>query len=360
MTASGSPTITRAPYGTTPEGRAVELFTLRNARGVELCAISYGGIITALRVPDRAGRFDDVVLGFDSLGEYLPNPPYFGAIIGRYCNRIADASLPVGGELYALVPNEGKNQLHGGPCGFDKAVWSAEPHASDEGMRVVFSHTSPDGDQGYPGRVEARVSYTLTDRDELVVDYHATTDRPTVVNLTQHSYFNLAGEARNDVLAHELTLRASHFTPVDRALIPTGEIRAVAGTPFDFRAPHAIGARIAEPDEQLALGGGYDQNFVIDRTGPGLVHAAHVHEPVTGRTLDVHTTQPGVQLYTANSLGASGALRGKGGRVYSPNAAFCLETQHYPDSPHHPNFPSTVLRPGAVYHERTVYAFGVR
>ena len=349
--------VTRADFGTTPSGEAVDLFTLTNAHGVVVKAMTYGGIVTAIETPDRAGRLGDIVLGYDSLAGYLKATPYFGAIIGRYGNRIGHAQFTLDGTTYRLPANDGPNTLHGGTVGFDKVVWDAEPFWTDSGVGVAFTHTSPDGDQGFPGKLEVRVTYTLTSTNELVVDYHATTDKATPVNLTQHSYFNLAGDGAGDVLGHVLWLGASRYTPVDSGLIPTGALAPVAGTPFDFTTATAIGARIAQDDEQLKRGRGYDHNFVLDRTGPGLVHAARAVEPTTGRTLDVFTTEPGIQFYSGNFL--DGSITGKAGHVYRHRNGFCLETQHFPDSPNQPGFPSTILRPGAEYTSRTVFSFGV-
>jgi aldose 1-epimerase len=347
--------VARADFGTTAEGEAVEVFTLTNPSGLRVQAISYGGIITSLETPDRQGALDDVVLGFDDLEPYLAGTPYFGAIIGRYGNRIAGGRFTLEGETYELATNDGPNHLHGGVRGFDKVVWRGEPFENDSTVGVAFTYTSPAGEEGYPGTLNARVTYTLTDRNELVVDYLATTDAPTPVNLTQHSYFNLAGGG--SILGHELMIDASAFTPVDSTLIPTGELRPVEGTPFDFRTPTAIGARIEQEHEQLANGLGYDHNFVLDRSGEGLAHAARVVEPTTGRTLDIHTTEPGIQFYSGNFL--DGTITGKDGVVYEHRSGFCLETQHYPDSPNQPSFPSTVLRPGEEYRSRTIMTFGV-
>ena len=351
--------VTRTPFGTLPDGRAVELLTLTNAHGIEVRAMTYGGIIISVRAPDRAGRLDDIVLGYDSLEGYVRKSPYFGAIVGRFGNRIARGRFTLDGRSYTLATNNGPNHLHGGIVGFDKVVWAAREFRSDSGVGVVFTHTSPDGDEGYPGTLRARVTYTLTDRDELVVDYHATTDRATPVNLTQHTYWNLAGDGRRDVLGHELMIAADSFTPVDSTLIPTGEIAPVAGTPFDFRKLTPIGSRIdRRDDQQIAHGGGYDHNFVLDRRGAaGLAHAARVVEPTTGRTLDVYTTEPGVQFYSGNFL--DGSITGKQGHVYQHRFGFALETQHFPDSPNHPNFPTTILHPGEEYRSRTVFAFAV-
>jgi aldose 1-epimerase len=348
----GQPGVARAPFGRMPDGTPVERFTLTNANGVELQAITFGGIITSLRVPDRAGRPGDIVLGFDALEGYLQDHPFFGAIIGRYGNRIAKGRFTLGGRTYTLATNNGPNHLHGGVKGFDKVVWSAEPVGQNA---VAFTRTSADGEEGYPGTLKVRVTYTLTDRNELVVDYHATTDRATPVNLTQHSYFNLAGTG--DILGHQLTIHADRYTPVDSTLIPTGEIAPVDGTPFDFRKPTAIGARIDQPNEQLKNGQGYDHNWVLNRTGEGLQPAARLSDPKTGRTLEVSTTEPGLQFYAGNFL--DGTLKGKGGQVYRRRSGLCLETQHFPDSPNHPNFPSTILQPGGEYSSRTVFRFGV-
>lgn len=350
--------ISQAPFGRTPDGAAVEAFTLTNAHGIEVRAITYGAIVLSLRVPDRAGQMDDVVLGYDSLDGYLRASPYFGAIVGRYGNRIARARFALDGKTFQLAANDGANHLHGGIKGFDKVVWRAEPFQNDSGVGVVFTHTSPDGDEGYPGTLTARVTYTLTDRDELIVDYHATADRPTPVNLTQHTYFNLAGDGRRDILGHELWIKADSFTPVDSTLIPTGAIAPVEGTPFDFRTPTAIGARIGADHQQIRFGRGYDHNFVLRDEDAALSHAARVVEPSTGRTLDLYTTEPGVQFYSGNFL--DGSITGKGGLVYRHRYGFCLETQHYPDSPNQPRFPSTILRPGQEHRSRTVFVFGVQ
>ena len=354
--AAGKSGVTRAPFGKLPDGTAVESFTLRNARGMEVRAITYGAIIVSLRVPDRAGKFDDVVLGHDDLAGYLAKPSYFGAVVGRYGNRIAKGRFTLDGKTYTLATNNGPNHLHGGVKGFDKVVWKGEP-ASAGGASVTFSYTSRDGEEGYPGTLSARVTYTLTDKDELRFQYAATTDKATPVNLTQHSYFNLAG-AGHDILGHELTIDADRFTPVDATLIPTGKLAPVSGTPFDFRKPTAIGARIGQDDEQLRFGGGYDHNYVLNRTGDGLVHAVRLVDPSSGRTLDIQTTEPGVQFYSGNFL--DGTVKGKGGVVYAHRSGLCLETQHFPDSPNQPAFPSTIVRPGKEYRSETVLTFGVR
>jgi aldose 1-epimerase len=347
--------VTRASFGMTPAGDAVDVFTLANAHGLELRALTYGGIIVSLTVPDRDGRMSDVVLGHDSLEEYLSDSSYFGAIIGRFANRIAGARFTVDGKQYRLAANDGPNHLHGGRTGFDRVVWRAAPFRTSDAAGVALSYTSPDGEEGYPGNLDVRVRYTLTNRNELVVDFLATTDQATPVNLTQHTCFNLTG--KGDVLGHLLRINADLMTPVDESLIPTGSFAPVDGGPFDFRTLTGIGARIAAADEQLRRGGGYDHNFVLKRSEPGMVHAAQVVEPASGRTLDVYTTEPGLHFYSGNFI--DGRVCGKAGRVHGPGAGLCLETQHYADSPNQPGFPSTLLRPGEQYRSRTVFAFGV-
>ena len=351
------PRLTQGRFDRTPDGQVVDLITLRNAAGVEVKVLTYGGTILSLRTPDRAGAQDDIVLGFDSLAPYLDKSPYFGCLIGRYCNRIAKGQFTLDGRTHSLATNNRPNHLHGGTKGWDKAVWTAETFQTAESVSVQLKHTSPDGDEGYPGTVNADVTYTLTDKNELVVDYHATTDKPTVINLTQHSYFNLTGAKATDILGHQLTLYADRYTPVDATLIPTGELASVEGTPFDFRESTAIGARINEPHEQIKRGLGYDHNFVLTRAGAMLAPAARVVDPATGRTLEIATTEPGIQFYSGNFL--DGTLTGKGGRVYGHRAGFCLETQHFPDSPNHPAFPTTTLLPGEEYRSKTVFTFGV-
>lgn len=353
---AGSESVTQAPFGVTPDGQQVSLFTISNANGMEARVINLGGIIVSLTAPDREGNLEDVVLGFDSLDGYLAEHPYFGAIIGRYGNRIANGQFTVDGESYQLPVNNGPNSLHGGLRGFDKVVWDAEPFENDRGQGLILTYTSPDGEEGYPGNLQVRVTYTLTDENELIFDYHAVTDKATPVNLTQHSYFNLAGDGSGSILDHEVMLNASRLTVADTTLIPTGELRSVEGTPFDFRQPHRIGERIAADDEQLRFAGGYDHNFVIDRAaGDSLVLAARVYEPTSGRVMEVLTTEPGVQFYTGNFL--DGTLTGKNGVVYDTRTGFCLETQHFPDSPNQPSFPNTILRPGEEYRSTTVYRF---
>ena len=349
------PPVTTERFGTMPDGTVVDVYTLKNAGGMEVRAISYGGIITSLKVPDRAGAMADVVMGFDNLEGYLAGHPYFGAIIGRYGNRIGKGQFALDGKTYTLAKNNGPNHLHGGVKGFDKVVWKTAPV---EGQNAItFTRMSPDGEEGYPGNLQVRVIYTLSDANELIVDYHATTDKPTPVNLTQHSYFNLAGDGSGDILGHGLTINADRYTPVDDTLIPTGELASVEGTPFDFRQPRAIGERIGMKHPQLIAGKGYDHNWVLNRSGSGQQFAARVGDSKSGRTLEITTDQPGIQFYAGNFL--DGSLKGKSGRVYAHRTGFCLETQHYPDSPNKPTFPSTILKPGEEYKTRTVFKFGV-
>jgi aldose 1-epimerase len=341
--------VVKQAYGHTSDGTAVDLYTLADGK-VEARIMTYGGIVVSLRAPDRNGKLDDVVLGFDSFDPYLTQTPYFGAIIGRYANRIAHGSFQLDGKTYSVPKNNGDNALHGGTRGFDKMVWAAKE--IKDGIELTL--VSKDGDQGFPGTLTTTVRYTV-DGGALRIEYSATTDRDTVLNLTNHSYFNLAGQVSSEVLKHVVKINASKFTPADANQIPTGELKAVEGTPFDFRKPHAIGERIDANDEQLRLGMGYDHNFVLDHAEGQLAEAAEVYEPTTGRILQVLTTEPAVQLYTGNHL--DGTVTGKGGRVYKPRYAFCLETQHYPDSPNHPNFPTTELKPGQKFHSVTVYKF---
>ncbi|HEX6504335.1 MAG TPA: aldose epimerase family protein [Terriglobales bacterium] len=349
--------VKKESYGKTAGGTPVDLYTLTNSHGIEVRVTNFGGIVTSLRVPDKNGKLADIVLGFDNLDGYLENKPYFGAIIGRYANRIANGKFTLDGHEYTLAKNNGPNSLHGGLKGFNKVVWLAEPFRNQQGTGVNLSYTSKDGEEGYPGNLHVKVSYTLTDKNELIINYEATTDKATPLNLTQHTYFNLAGEGNGDVLGHEVQLNADRFTPVDNNLIPTGELRAVKGTPLDFTQPFAIGARINDPYEQLVIAHGYDHNFVVNRKDDSLEKAARVHEPKSGRVLEVYTTEPGIQLYSANFL--DGTIVGKHGYAYKQREAFCLETQHFPDSPNHPSFPSTILRPGKAFHSRTVFKFSV-
>lgn len=351
--------IPRARFGLMPDGQEIGVYTLRNAAGVEVRVIEYGGTIVSLRVPDRHGRFEDVVLGFDVLDPYLSGTPYFGAIIGRFGNRIAEGRFTLDGQTYVLAQNNGSNHLHGGRIGFDKVVWQATPFRSDEGVGLVLTYTSPDGEEGYPGNLQVRVTYTLTDASELIVDYDAVTDRATPVNLTQHTYFNLAGDDHPDILGHVLTLNADAFLPVDTTLIPTGEFRPVDGTPFDFRTPTPIGTRIDADDEQIRAGGGYDHCWVLNASGgDALTLAARLYSPESGRVMEVFTTEPGIQFYSGNFLGSTPT--GRGGVNYGHRAGLALETQHFPNSPNEPNFPSTILEPGDTYRTRTVYKFSVQ
>jgi aldose 1-epimerase len=335
-----------------------DLFTLKNHAGLTVEVTNYGGAVTALHVPDREGRIDDIVLGFDTLHEYLGPHPYFGGIIGRYANRIAGGRFELEGREHVLACNDGPNHLHGGTRGFDRVFWRAAPRGAGDGSPLVLRRTSEDGEEGYPGALTCEVTYTLTDANEFRIDYTATTDRPTLVNLTHHSYFNLAGRTRGDVLDHRLFIDADAFLPVDETLIPTGERRPVLRTPFDFREPRPIGQRIAAADPQLARGKGYDHNFCLNRRGADLSLprlAARVVEPRTGRVMEIFTTEPGLQVYAGGAL--DGSIVGKGGRVYARHAGLCLETQHFPDSPNQAAFPSTRLDPGVTYRSVTLYRF---
>jgi aldose 1-epimerase len=348
--------ITSQPFGKTPGGAQVNVYTLTNAKGVEARIINYGGRIVSLKVPDRSGTIGDIVLGFDTLDGYLAENPYFGAIVGRYGNRIAKGHFTLDGKEYTLPINNGANALHGGIKGFDKQIWNAKPSEGKDGPTLELTYVSKDGEEGYPGTLTATVTYTLTANNELRIHYVATTDKPTVLNLTNHSYFNLAGPGNGDILGHVLMLNADKFTPVDSGLIPTGELRPVDGTPFDFRKPTAIGVRIDQTsDEQIKFGGGYDHNYVLNGQPGTLRQAARVADPLSGRVMEVLTTEPGVQFYTGNFL--DGTLKGKGGKAYNKRFGFCLETQHYPDSPNKPKFPSTELKPGAKYDTTTVFRF---
>ncbi|WP_129337960.1 aldose epimerase family protein [Cellulomonas endophytica] len=359
--AANEPTVAVEPFGTTPDGEAVERYTLTN-RGMTVRVLTYGGIIQSLEVPDRDGLPVNVVLGFEDLAGYVAsnNPgPYFGAIIGRYGNRIAEGRFELDGETYQLPINNDPNSLHGGDDSFDKKVWDAEEVRGPRSVGLRLSYTSADGEEGYPGELDVEVEYTLTHRKELEIRYTATTDAPTVVNLTNHTYWNLAGEGSGTILDHTLRLNASAYTPVDATLIPTGELAPVAGTPMDFRQPTAIGDRIREPFEQLLFGQGYDHNWVVDRGSAGddeLVLAARLKDPVSGRTMRMLTTEPGIQFYSGNFLDAT--LVGTGGQVYRQSDGLALETQHFPDSPNQPAFPSTVLRPGETYATTTVFDLG--
>lgn len=342
--------VTSGDFGKTREGTPVRIYTLTNASGAEAAITNYGGRIVLLKVPDRNGAMGDVVAGFNSLDGYLGPNPYFGAVLGRYANRIGHAQFKLDGVVHTLAKNNGDNALHGGVRGFDRVVWTAQEMA-DGGLELTY--LSKDGEEGYPGNCKVTVRYHLTDSNQLRIEYSATTDKDTVINLSNHSYFNLKGSG--DILGHVLTLNADRFTPVDATLIPTGELRDVADTPFDFRTPTAIGARIGQNDEQLKFGKGYDMNYVLKKKGVELSLAARVEEPTSGRVMEVWTTQPGVQFYTSNNL--DGTLKGKGGQVYGPRSMLCLETQHFPDSPNKARFPSTELKPGVEFKSTTVYRF---
>jgi aldose 1-epimerase len=344
--------ITKSNFGKLPDGTAVEQYTLNGSHGAFCKIITYGGILSELHVPDKSGKLADVVLGFDDLPGYLGPHPYFGATCGRFSNRIAKGKFTLEGKTYSLAINNGPNALHGGLKGFDKVVWRATPGESKDGAALKLESTSADGEEGYPGKLKVTVVYTFTEKNDLRIDYTATTDKATPVNLTNHSYFNLAGAGSGDVFGHELMLTAKNFTPTDDTLIPTGEIKSVKGTPFDFTTAKPIGKDIEKLYSQPHKG--YDHNFVLDSQNKTLALAARVTEPKSGRVMEVLTTEPGVQLYTANFLGDTA---GKAGKTYKQYGAFCLETQHYPDSVNHPNFPSTILRPGAEYRTTTIYRF---
>jgi aldose 1-epimerase len=350
-------TVTKQSYGKTSAGEYVYLYTLRNTKGVEARITNYGGILVSLKVPDRNGKFDDVVLGFNDLESYLTkNDPYMGALIGRYGNRIAKGRFTLNGVEYKLAVNNGENHLHGGIKGFDKVVWTGREIKTGAGPAVALAYLSKDGEEGYPGNLNVRVVYTLTNNNELKIDYSAITDKDTVTNLTHHSYFNLAGEGNGDILNHLVTINASRFVPTDAGSIPTGELKSVAGTPFDFLKATAIGARINQDDEQLKFGNGYDHTWVINGQGTRL--AATAYEATSGRVMQVWTTEPGVQFYTGNFL--NGTLTGKSGKIYARRTGFCFETQHYPDSPNQPSFPTTTLKKGETYKSTTIYRFSSR
>ncbi len=348
--------VERLDFGRTPEqGKPVDLYVLTNANGLVAKIMTYGALLTELHVPDRDGKLGDIVLGFDNLDAYLAGHPYFGATVGRVANRIGGAKFTLDGKEYLLAPNDGPNTLHGGIVGFDKVVWNATPLRTAAGPAVRFEYLSRDGEEGFPGNLRVRVTYTLTNDNALRIDYRAITDKATPVNLTHHSYFNLAGPENGDILGHRLTLAASHYTPVDATLVPTGESAPVAGTPLDFTRPKRIGRDIGQMTGEP---GGYDHNFCLDSGGGRLAFAARVEEKSTGRVMDIYTTEPGIQLYTGNFL--DGTLTGKGGVVYQKHSGLCLETQHFPDSINKPEFRSVVLRPGQVYRQTTVHVFGVK
>jgi aldose 1-epimerase len=357
MSAEAATRIHRDPFGKAPEGAPAEIFTLFGDGGVVVRISNYGGVIVSVEAPGRDGKKADVVLGFSTLDGYAADRSFQGALIGRYGNRIAKGRFVLDGKTHALATNNGPNHLHGGLHGFGRKVWGARVIPGPKGEALELTLLSPDNDEGYPGSLNAKVVYSLGSDNGLEIDYTATTSKPTVLNLTNHTYFNLAGEGSGDILGHELQIEADQFTPVDATLIPTGELRAVKGTPLDFTKSTAIGARIEDPYEQMAKGSGYDHNYVLRGPAGKLRLAARVTEPKSGRVLEVLTTQPGVQLYTGNFM--DGSLSGKSGRPYGRRSALCLETQHFPDSPNQPKFPSVVLRPGQTYHETTVYRFTV-
>jgi aldose 1-epimerase len=342
--------VSAQPFGRTEDGTAVDRYLLTNA-GVEVVVMTYGGILVSLKVPDRHGEFADVVLGFDTLDEYLASPKYFGVIAGRYANRIARGRFALDGVSFCLGQNRGQNHLHGGFKGFDTVVWQASEIREDGMVGVELSYLSKDGEEGYPGNLQATVAYVLME-DALYIDYRAITDKTTIVNLTNHAYFNLAGTG--DVLGHELTIDAQHFTPVDPTLIPSGELRSVKDTAFDFTRARLIGEGIRISDDQLTLAQGYDHNFVLEKRNGPWSRAAKLYEPASGRELEIFTTQPGLQFYSGNYIEG---IQGKGGAVYPKHAGCCLETQHFPDSPNHPSFPTTTLRPGEQYREQTILRF---
>jgi aldose 1-epimerase len=347
---------TKSSWGQTGDG-SVEIYTLTNVHGVEARIMTYGATLVSLKAPDRAGHFKNIVLGFDALEPYLGAKAYFGATVGRYANRIAKARFTLDGKTHQLATNDGPNSLHGGIRGFDKRIWQAEPLPASQGNGVRLTYVSAAGEEGFPGEVTAHAVYRLDDNDDLEIEYGATTTAPTPVNLANHAYFNLTGDPGVPVLDHVLTINADRFTPVDATLIPTGELRAVAGTPFDFRTAHGVGARIGDPDEQLRLAHGYDHNWVLNKAAAGSTLAAVVTDPKSGRSLEVRTTQPGVQFYTGNFM--NGKPAAQGGSVFAYRTGLCLETQHFPDSPNQPSFPSTILRPGQVYSEKTTLAVRV-
>jgi aldose 1-epimerase len=350
--------ITKQSWGTMASGENIDLYTLRNAKGFEATITNYGGRLVTLKVPDRAGNFDDIVLGFDSLEPYLQKNPFFGALAGRYANRIANGQFSLDGHKYTLLKNNGPNALHGGLKGFDKVAWNGGVHSTSHGPALQLSYLSKDGEEGYPGNLNATVTYSVGPGNELHIDYRATTDKNTVLNLTNHSYFNLAGHAHGKVLDHRVMINAARFTPVNSTLIPTGELRNVEGTPLDFRQPTAIGDRIDSSDEQMKFAQGYDHNFVLDHSGSGPVLAARISHPQSGRVMEVLTTQPGMQFYTGNHL--EGEIKGKNGAVYRFRGGFCCETQHYPDSPNQPAFPTTELKPGQTFQQTTIFRFSVK
>jgi aldose 1-epimerase len=356
MTPNPASSITKSDFGTTPDGQAVEIYTLHNSKGAEARIMTYGGIVQKLVMPDKNGNMEDIVLGFDTLDGYTgTNDPYFGALIGRYGNRIGAGTFTLEGQTYTLAKNNNGNSLHGGIKGFDKVVWTAKPSVGIHGPQLVLAYVSKDGEEGYPGNLEVTAIYTLTEDNALKLEYTARTDKPTVVNLTHHSYFNLAGQGNGDILGDIVYINADQTTPVDSGLIPTGAFADVTGTPFDFRTPTTPGARINDPDPVLQYGPGYDHNWVINKPLGKFGLMARVVEPNSGRVMEVWSDQPGLQFYTGNFL--DGSITGKDGKVYQKHYALCMEPQHYPDSPNKPNFPTTELKPGETYHNTIEYKF---
>jgi aldose 1-epimerase len=351
------PSVKKEAFGKTTDGKAVEIYTLTNSKGAETRIMTYGGTLVSLKVPNRKGNFDDVVLGYDNLDGYLKDTFYIGCLIGRYGNRIAKGKFSLSGTEYSLVKNNGENHLHGGTNGFYKVIWKAKPAADKNGATLELTYLSKDGEEGYPGNLTVKVTYSLTENNDLKINYSATTDKDTVINLTQHSYFNLAGAGAGDILNHQLRINADRFTPTDSGSIPTGELRSVKATPFDFSMPTTIGARIEQADEQLKFGNGYDHNYVLNKNGQSLTLAAKVYEQTSGREMEVFTTEPAMQFYAGNFLAD---VKGKNGKIYRKRHGFCLETQHYPDSPNKPQFPTTVLKPNQKYFQTTIYKFTVR
>jgi aldose 1-epimerase len=350
--------VTSASFGKLADSTDVSLFTLTNAQGMTMKVMNYGGTITSLTAPDKDGTFEDVVLGYDSLAGYLKNSPYFGALIGRYGNRIGKGKFSLEGKNYQLPLNNDVNSLHGGANGFDKRFWNIEEYPVDNGAAIKLTYTSKDMEEGYPGNLNAQVIYHLTDNNELKLFYEATTDKTTVINLTQHTYFNLSGNTKSDILQHELFLDADQFVPVDKTLIPTGELKAVSETPFDFKTPTAIGSRIDKKDQQLEFGLGYDHCWVLNTKGDTSKVAATLHDPTSGRVMSVYSSEPGIQFYSGNFL--NGSITGKLGIVYQQRYGVCLETEHFPDSPNKKNFPSVVLKPGETYRTQTIYSFSTK